>query len=385
MQSRLATLYNKNPLRVLGLMSGTSLDGLDICLASIDLSHTNLQVQLEVFRSYPYPPAFKAFLVQTMTANSAQICQANFVIARHWCALIQQFLDENKLDSGAIDLVGTHGQTIWHIHGDSTLQIGEASVLAEALGVPVVSDFRVRDVAAGGSGAPLVPYIDYLLFKNLGRNVMLLNIGGIANFTLVPAEAQSVAQIYALDTGPGNVLINAVVELISDGKESYDRNGALAREGQIRPDILDNLMQHPYLRAPLPKSTGREEFSTDFLNKLIRNFRLNHADLPDLIATLTRFTAEAIHFNYQQFFREIPLAEMVLSGGGANNPVIRKHLRQLFPKVKITKIDAYGIPGDTKEALAFAIFAALAIREQPSNIPNVTGAAHQVVLGKISL
>ena len=382
----LIKLYNKNTLNVLGLMSGTSMDGLDVCLSEVKRISTGVKASIIHFSSYPYSRVFKNYLMGNLSGTSKKICHANFEITRKWTEMIKMFLAENNLSMSDIDLIGSHGQTIWHIHGDSTLQIGEASVLAEQFNVPVVSDFRVRDVAAGGSGAPLVPYMDYLLFKDYGRTFLVLNIGGIANFTIVPKNAKSVDDIYALDTGPGVALIDAATFIVTDGEMTFDRDGKLAKNGKIREDILNNLMKHPYIKSPMPKSTGREVFGDHFVEEMIKSYHLNKENLCDLVATFTRFTAEAIYSNYEQFFAEkYPLDEIIVSGGGANNPVIMQHLKDIFCGAKISSADDYGINTDAKEAFAFAILAAHTIWGQAGNVPNVTGAKHPVVLGKITL
>lgn len=382
----LLKLYKKNTLNVLGLMSGTSIDGLDVCLSEVKRISTDVKASIIHFLSYPYSKVFKSFLMSSLSGTSKKICHANFEIARKWTEVIKVFLAENNLSMSDIDLIGSHGQTIWHIHGDSTLQIGEASVLAEEFKVPVVSDFRVRDVAAGGSGAPLVPYVDYLLFKDYGRTLLILNIGGIANFTIVPKNAKLVDDIYSLDTGPGVALIDAAAFITTDGEMTFDRDGKLAKNGKIREDILNNLMKHPYIKSPMPKSTGRDVFGDHFVEEMIKSYHLNKENLCDLVATLTRFTAEAIYSNYEQFFAEkYPLDEIIVSGGGANNPVIIKHLKESFSGVEISRVDDYGINADAKEAFAFAILAAHTIWGQAGNVPNVTGAKHPVVLGKITL
>lgn len=377
-------LHVKNRLNVLGLMSGTSLDGLDICLTAVERQNLKLSTKILQFDTFPYTQDFRDYLHSLFTGRAEQLCQANFVIAKKFAEFIDQFLIKYNLKNSDIDLIGSHGQTIWHIHGSSTLQLGEASVLAEKFFVPVISDFRVRDVAAGGSGAPLIPYVDYVLFRDLGRNVMVLNIGGIANFTIVPANAHSVDQIYALDAGPGNAMINIVAEMISEGELHYDRDGEFAKKGVIRKDILDDLMDHPYIAKPMPKSTGRETFGLAYIEELLKKWNLGEEDLFDLIATLTRFTAEAIYSNYNKFFKgRYNLDEIIMSGGGSLNPLIVKHISSLFPSVKMSHTDDYGINSNAKEAFGFAVLAAETVWNRCSNIPNVTGASHPVVLGKI--
>ncbi len=379
-------LHQKPKLRILGLMSGTSMDGLDICLADIFRSNNEMTVEIIKFSDYAYEPEFKKLLGRIPTANTETVCRMNFVIASTYVELIKRFFIEHGISAEEIDLIGSHGQTVWHEHRHSTLQIGEAAVLAEAFNVPVVSDFRVRDVAAGGSGAPLVPFVDYLLFKKFRKNLMILNIGGIANFTFIPKNAKTIDDIYALDTGPGNSLIDISAELTSNGKQTFDQDGEIAKFGTIRQDILNYLIEHPYIRVKMPKSTGREVFGRSAIDDIVCKFALNSFDYSDLTATVTRFTAEAIFINYQQFFaNNYSIDEIIISGGGAENPVIMNHLKTLFADVPIKRSDDYGITGDAKEALAFALLAAATIWEIPGNVPNVTGARRPVVLGKITI
>jgi anhydro-N-acetylmuramic acid kinase len=379
-------LHKKNTLNALGLMSGTSMDGLDICLAEIKRNNSEIDARVKHYSSYPYSTDFKKRLLQLPTAGTPEICQMNFKIAQLYVDLIQQFLDEFQLGVNTFDLIGSHGQTVWHIHRDSTLQIGEASVLAERFNVPVVSDFRVRDIAAGGSGAPLVPFLDFLVFKKYRKNMMALNIGGIANFTMIPSDAVGVDNICALDAGPGNSLIDITAQMTSGGDMSFDKDGMIARSGTIRLDILDFLLNHSYISSPMPKSTGREIFGKELIDQIVQKFRLSRTDYRDLVATVTRFTAEAIFANYRHFFADrYLLDEIIVSGGGADNPVIVEHLKELFAGVQVHRSDDYGIQSDSKEAFAFAVLSAASVWGITGNVPNVTGAGHPVVLGKITL
>ncbi|MFA4838691.1 MAG: anhydro-N-acetylmuramic acid kinase [Candidatus Neomarinimicrobiota bacterium] len=377
------TLAKKDHLNALGLMSGSSMDGLNLCLAEIHRVQDGIDAKIRKFTTIPYSLEFRAALASLLAGNTETICHMNFEIGRVWTRMIRQFFKQVGKSEKDIDLIGSHGQTVWHIHGDSTLQIGEASLFTEEFGVPVIADFRVRDVAAGGSGAPLVPIVDYFLFKKYRKTFLILNLGGIANFTIVPADAGSVEDIYALDTGPGNSLIDLATGIYTDGKMNYDRDGKIAASGKEIPEILVELMHHPYLQQPLPKSTGREVFGINYLRQIINRFAIKPENMPDLIATLTKFSAKAIHWNYKQFFSDRPLDEIIVSGGGANNPVLVNHLRMMFADIPIRNTTEYGIDGDAKEAFAFAILAALKIWGIPGNVPNTTGARRKVVLGKI--
>ncbi|MCK4715940.1 MAG: anhydro-N-acetylmuramic acid kinase, partial [Candidatus Marinimicrobia bacterium] len=218
------------------------------------------------------------------------------------------------------------------------------------------------------------------------KNIMALNIGGIANFTMIPSDATGIDSIYALDTGPGNSLIDITAQMTSGGDMSFDKDGMIARSGTIRQDILDFLLNHPYISSPMPKSTGREIFGKELIDQIVGNFRLNRTDYADLVAIVTRFTAEAIFVNYRHFFADrYPLDVIIISGGGADNPVIIEHLKELFAGVPVHRSDNYGIQSDSKEAFAFAVLAAASVWGITGNVPNVTGAGHPVVLGKITL
>ncbi len=382
----IAHLFLNKKLRVIGLMSGNSMDGLDVCAVDIARTVDGVNISNLVYAVYPFTQEFKDYLHAVVNGTTAAVCQANFTIGREYAAILNRFLEDHDIAPEAVDLIGSHGQTVWHIDRQATLQIGESSVLAEAFSLPVVNDFRVRDIAAGGSGAPLVPFIDYLLFKKLRKTLLVLNIGGIANFTIIPRDARSIDEINALDSGPGNVLCDNLAKIITGGVQNFDENGRLAQRGTIRPDILQELQAHPYVKAPFPKSTGPEVFGVDLIWQIIAKYRIEPVQYYDLLATFSRFSAEAVYTNYHQFFADkYPLDEIIASGGGVHNPVIMEHLQTLFAPVKIARPEAYGIPADGKEALAFAMLAALFVWQISGNVPNVTGARHPVVLGKLTL
>ncbi len=367
-------------------MSGTSCDGLDICLVQITRYQDNLKIEHFLYESFYYDSTFRQGLRQAIEGNAAALCKINFRIAEQYVQYIQQFLQRHDLTINDFDLIGSHGQTIWHIDRQATLQLGESAVLAEAFGVPVVSDFRVRDVAAGGTGAPLVPMVDYLLFKDLNQTVLLLNIGGIANFTIVPRNATNPDVVLAFDTGPGNALMDRLAEIMTASQWSHDWDGKVASQGKILPQVLAELQQHPFILTPPPKSTGPEIFSKNLLADLIARYGISPAQYQDLMATLNYFTAWSIFYNYDQYCRpNFPVETVIVSGGGAHNPVLMTHLAQLFGNIPVRIANDYGIPADGKEALAFAILAALTIWDMPGNIPAVTGARHPVILGKITI
>lgn len=369
-------------LKIIGLMSGTSFDGLDICYTEVRKNGARIESDVLTFSSCPYSKDFKDYLKNLCYANVTEICEANFKIAHEWSKLIDDFIHENDIKD--IDLIGSHGQTVWHIHGQSSLQIGEASVLAHNFNVPVIADFRVMDIAAGGSGAPLVPFVDYLWFKEYHKNYLLLNIGGIANFTIIPENCRSIDDVFALDTGPGNGLIDAAVSIFTNGNETFDKDAKYGDKGQINGEILSDLMNHEYFSKSLPKSTGKEEFGENFVKNLIQKYQIDcQDDFLNLITTLTRFTAETIHLGYKKYFGDkYSLDEIVIAGGGANNSLLVKYLHELFDTVTFESAEKYNIDAESKEAHAFAILAAMRVWNIPANVPNVTGAEKTVLLGK---
>jgi anhydro-N-acetylmuramic acid kinase len=276
---------------------------------------------------------------------------------------------------GPVELIGCHGQTIYHEGGAHTLQIGEAAVVAERTGVPVVSNFRARDIAAGGQGAPLVPYVDYLLFRHPKRARIALNIGGIANITVIPAGAAP-GDVVAFDTGPGNMVIDALAREMG---LPCDRGGKIAASGQVDRVLLDELLADPYYRRRPPKSAGREQYGAEFVA------RLKKAGLPmrDLIATATVLTAATVAMRVGTC--EGDSTDLIVSGGGVHNPQIMAHLAGFLPGVGISTSTEHGIDADAKEAIAFAVLAYQTWRKRPSNLPSATGARHAVVLGDITM
>ena len=368
-------------MRVAGIMSGTSLDGIDVAI--VDIRGRKLKV--EAFSSTPYPRRIREAIlgVSNTTCHSGTIARLHFLLAELYAEAVIKLCDPQTLD-----LVGCHGQTIFHegrprpMEGRkiaSTLQIGDGSVLAERLGVPVVSDFRPRDIAAGGQGAPLVPFLDYLLFRHARLGRVALNIGGIANITAIPAAATP-EQVFAFDTGPGNMVMDALAYHATDGRLNYDRDGKLAARGQVLPALLDRWLKAPFFRQPPPKSAGREQYGVEFVEPLLRWVQVH-----DLIATATAFTAASIAQSIERFVRpKMEVQELIAAGGGVHNPVLMGHLAQYLPGVKLRTVDEFGVSSDAKEAVAFAVLAAETWRKRPSNVPSATGARRPVILGKIS-
>ncbi len=358
-------------------MSGTSLDGIDVAIVDITLNRPGRNISTVAFRATPYPKQVRAALLAISNAptHTAEISRLNFLLGELYATALLDTCKRARIAPGSIDVVGMHGQTIFHEGKSvrylgrriaSTLQIGEAAVVAERTGLRVISNFRERDIAAGGQGAPLVPFVDCLLFRDRRIARVALNIGGIANITILQNQL-------AFDTGPGNMVIDALVALYTNGRARFDRNGTIASRASIHAELLAKLLRDPYFKLAPPKSCGREQYGHEFVSSLIAT----KLSIPDLIATATEFTARSIA-------RAIPPSakEIIASGGGVHNRHLMSRLAALLPVVKISTTADYGIDPDAKEAIAFAILAYQHVNGRPGNLPSATGAHRPTVLGK---
>jgi anhydro-N-acetylmuramic acid kinase len=352
-------------------MSGTSLDGIDVAIVEV----RGTRVETIGFTSTPYSAATRGGIlaVSNTTTHTAEISRLNYELAELYAKAVQRAVRKY----GPVELIGCHGQTVFHEGRSNTLQLGEPAVLAQRTGVTVVSNFRARDIAAGGEGAPLVPFVDYLLFRHPRRTRVALNIGGIANITVLPAGG-GLDAVVAFDTGPGNMVIDALVREYSKGKSRYDRGGRLAAAGRVNGPLLDRLLQDRYYRQRPPKSAGREQYGVEF----IRELKSTGVPLPDLITTATVLTAATIALAIRQNTENAH--ELIASGGGVHNPQIMHHLAGFLPGVAIATSTDYGVNADAKEAIAFALLAYESLRGRPSNLPAATGARCAVVLGSIT-
>ncbi len=382
-------LANKPALRVAGLMSGTSADGVDVALVDV----ARRSVELLAHDTYAYRPALRRRvldLCRPETARVDEICHLNVVLGELFAEAVIRLGRAAGIETATIDLIGSHGQTIHHLprgrrYGRrkiaSTLQIGEPSVIAERTGITMVADFRPRDMAAGGQGAPLVPYADYFLFADRRRTRAVQNIGGIANVTFLPA-ACGPEQVLAFDTGPGNMVIDHIVGLISSGRKRYDAGGRIAARGCVCQTLLTDLMRHRFFRRRPPKTTGREQFGAAFADDLWRRGQAAGATDADLTATATALTARSIGKAYRRLLPATP-DEVILCGGGVHNETLVGMLRKELRPAAVLTTDDFGISADAKEAVSFAVLAAATIRGLPGNVPAATGARGPVVLGKI--
>ncbi len=376
---------------VAGVMSGTSADGIDVALVEIS-GDDELKVRLLGHHHYAYPSRVRQAVLAAMNATRASVAdlsRLNFVLGELYADAIKK--SGQRAGAAKLDLIGCHGQTIYH-QGEAasflghkvacTWQTGEGSVIAACLGVPVVSDFRPADMAAGGKGAPLVPFLDYVLFRDASVGRIVQNIGGIANLSVIPAKARA-EDVLAFDTGPGNMVMDQLMHKLF-GK-SYDRNGSVAARGKVLEPVVREFLRRPFFRKSPPKTAGREEFGREFAGEFLRSCK--RAGKEDVIATATALTARSIAESIKRF--ALPRGEFheyVVSGGGTQNRTLMKMLGELVtpPGLKLRVTDDFGIPSQAKEAVAFAVLAYQTWHRRPGNIPSATGAKRPVVLGKIS-
>ena len=377
---------------VAGIMSGTSVDGIDVVLVNIQGEGFEQTVRIEGFQEVPFPAGIRkeVLAISNTRTHTANISQLNFLLGTLFGEAVVETCKCTGIPIEKIELVGSHGQTIYHqaegsdLSGRevrSTMQIGEAACIAHILKTPVVADFRPADMAAGGQGAPLVPFVDYLLFRHQTDNRVALNIGGIANLTAIPAYSGA-ESVIAFDTGPGNMVIDALVEYSTKGARSYDCNGEMASRGKVNEPLLAELLADQYYRQPAPKSTGREQYGSAYVAKL-----LDQDITPEsLIATAARLTSQTIVLGIERLVLPImPVNQLIVSGGGLHNPVIMQDIQKGLPATEVLTSSDFGIEGDAKEALAFAVFAYETYHGRPSNLPSATGASCSKILGKISL
>lgn len=395
----LEEIRSKPVRRVVGLMSGTSVDGIDAALVEIGGTDEAPEVRLVAFEDRPWPEKvrrqiFPLFRPETATVD--KIGYMNFLMGEIYAQSVSSVVEKAGLTLADIDLIGSHGQTIWHapeVCGKDgfpvrfTVQIGEGSVIAARTGVPTVSDFRVADMAVGGQGAPLVPFSEYLLYRRPGETILLQNIGGIGNMTVLPGDEGPEA-VYAFDTGPGNMIIDAVVSALTGGAKTYDAGGAMAAEGRVDEALLAMLQQDPYYDMPLPKTTGRELFGVQYVGKILDYQRAHGLSDADVLATVTDLTAWSIADGYARYvLPRRQAAELVVGGGGSYNATLLGFLRTRFAPygVEVRTQEDLGWSSDAKEAVAFALMADCCVREKPNVLPSVTGARAAAIMGKISL
>ena len=383
-------------MRVIGMMSGTSADGIDVALVRVSGRPPGLRARLEGFACFPYPgPARREILriASGAAASAGEIAKLNVLVGELFARAALDACRKFRVSPRSVRLIGSHGQTIFHQGQPSpylgaraiaaTMQIGEPAVIAARTGIPAVGDFRPADLAVGGQGAPLVPFVDYLLYRHPRRGRVALNIGGIANLTAIPAAARP-QDVFAFDTGPGNLVVDSLVARATGGRLRFDRGARLARRGRMVPALLAELAADPFFRKNPPKSAGREQFGLEFADRAFRWAGRNRVRFEDVLYTVTVLTAVTIAKAVRKWVApKMHVDDLIVSGGGAHNPLLMERLRAGFTGIAIVPSGKFGVPEDAKEAFAFAVLACETFHGRPSNLPGATGARRPAVLGKL--
>lgn len=378
-------------MKVVGLMSGTSGDGVDAVLADIRGSGQSLTVKPRSFVSCAYPADLQQrILAASSRGTVAEICHLNVVLGEWFAKAALRVITQAGLAPDKVELIGSHGQTIHHLPNDveepgvgavrSTLQIAEPAVIAERTGITTVADFRPRDMAAGGQGAPLTPYVHYVLLRDRKKSRLIVNLGGIGNVTYL-AAGKGLESVLAFDTGPGNIVMDGLVQRLTKGKEAMDRNGRLAAKGKVAVGLLAKLLAHPYLKRKPPKSTGREEFGDVFVEQILAAQKARRLKPEDVLATSALLTA--ITIGSSRRWLDGPVDEVIVGGGGVRNRTLMGNLSSVFSPVPVRTFESAGWESKAFEAVAFAVLAYQTFHGERANVPSVTGATHPVVLGAI--
>lgn len=375
----------------LGIMSGTSADGIDVALVRF----AGRKASLENHAAFPFPRAVQKAILslgEGRPVTTGDISQVNFLLGELFANAAVRACKKFGVRAAQIEVIGSHGQTVFHQGAlvpflgrrvASTLQIGEPSVIAARTGVTTVGDFRPADMAAGGQGAPLVPFVDFLLYRHARIGRAALNIGGIANVTVIPAGAE-LADVFAFDTGPGNIVMDALVRHFSGGRNAFDRNAQMAGEGALLPGLLEALLRDKYFAEPPPKTAGREQYGAKYVETLLTHREARRAKPQDVIRTATILTALSILDGFHRFIApKAEISELIVSGGGARNPLLMAQLESGLNGVQVRDAGELGVPADAKEAFAFAILAHETLRRRPANVPGATGAKRPAILGKV--
>jgi anhydro-N-acetylmuramic acid kinase len=367
-------------MRVAGLLSGTSMDGLDVALCRVEVTGSPdrpaISAVLDHFDTVPFPPTFAARLAALDRLELAELAALDADLGR-WQA--DAVAERCRAHGFAPELIGSHGQTVYHDHGEVSWQFGEPSFLAAALGCPVVHGFRQGDIAVGGAGAPLVPFVDWALLRSPKEDRAALNLGGIANLTLLPRDGDPAG----FDVGPANMVVDELARRATRGALSLDEDGALAARGHVDDREVERLLGHPFLRTRPPKSCGREQFGAGFVDAwLASRPPASEQDWCDRIATATAWTAAAVARDLAAYAPAT--RRLLVAGGGVHNPALMAALaHRLDHRVILERTDAYGLPVDGKEAVAFAILAACRMARVPANLPSATGASRRALLGSV--
>lgn len=382
-------VLEKEKKYAIGLMSGTSLDGIDAALVEIEGSGIQTKVTLLAFETIAFSNREIGSILKICNPASSsvdEICRINVYLGEKFASAALAVMEKANVKSEEIDFISSHGQTIYHMPAEqATMQIGELAVIAEKTGILTVGDFRPSDMAAGGQGAPLVPFVDYLLFRHQSKGRILLNIGGMSNLTVIPANANS-DEIVAFDTGPGNVLMDAIVQLGSEGKVRYDHGGSIAKKGTVDCEWLQQLLsQDSFIKELPPKSTGREHYTMSLVKSMWNTGVMRGLSFEDIVATITCFTAESIAYNIHNFIdSKVRTDEVFVGGGGVHNTFLMDCLRQKVTQ-KVASMEEVNVSSDAKEAIAFAILGNEFLHGNSNNLPSATGASRNVIMGKLVL
>ena len=375
----------------LGIMSGTSADGIDVALVRI----SGRTAKVENFAAFPFLARIRDAILRLgegRAATTGEISQLNFLLGEVFAEAALAACRKFRVRASQISVIGSHGQTVFHQGAPSkfcgravasTMQIGEPSVIAGRTGITTVGDFRPADMAAGGQGAPLVPFVDYLLYRDARVGRAALNIGGIANVTVIPRAAK-IDDVFAFDIGPGNMTIDALVRHFTRGRKAFDRNAEMAGRGKVLPSLLAELLRDKYFFKRPPKTAGREQYGEKYVRELLAHRQARRARAEDLIRTATILTALSIVDATHRFVpQRANVSELIVSGGGAHNPLLMAQIEAALPGIRLRTSDEFGVPGDAKEAFAFALLGWETLHRRAANVPGATGARKAVVLGKV--
>ena len=383
---------------VIGLSSGTSVDGIDAALTDITGTGSRVRIRLVAYRTVAYPRGVRARVLALQAPAGRpieELSRLNAYLGELFAAAARSIAAAARVPLGRVALIGSHGQTVAHqpvpvregrFRVASTLQIGEPAVIAERTGVTTIGDFRPRDIAAGGQGAPVTPLIHHYCFAHPRRNRLVVNLGGITNVTWLPAGSRKggVVRIRAFDTGPGNMLIDSFAERVTRGREVMDRSGRMAATGSVSEDLLRTLLRNPFLRRRPPKTTGRETFGAEMVERIVRDAARARIAPRDVLATVTALTARSIAQAYERFLRPSGrVHDVIVGGGGVHNATLMAHLRRAFDRTPVESMAAHGVDPKAIEAMAFALLAHLAAHGETNNVPSATGAKRAVVMGKL--
>lgn len=375
----------------LGIMSGTSADGIDVALVRI----TRRGPTLENFAAFKFPPLVRKAILELgegRRVTTGELSQLNFLLGEEFASAAVAACKQFRVVPSRIAVIGSHGQTVFHQgmptkfcgrRVASTLQIGEPSVIAARTGITTVGDFRPADMAAGGHGAPLVPLVDYILYRHPRIGRVALNVGGIANLTVVPAGA-GLKDVFAFDTGPGNMIIDALVRHFTLGRQAFDRNAKMASHGGLLPGLLNALLREDYFLRPPPKTSGREQYGEKYVRALLAHREARQAKPEDIVHTATILTALSVLDAIHRFVSpRATIEELIVSGGGSHNPLLMAQIEAGLKDARVRTSGELGVSEDAKEAFAFAILGHETLHRRPANVPGATGARRAAILGKV--